>query len=36
MITMRRSLETLVEQGIVDPAEAGTFSLDAVEVESFQ
>ena len=36
MITMRRSLENLVEQGIVDPAEAGTFSLDAVEVESFQ
>lgn len=36
MITMRRSLENLVEQGIVDPAEAGTLSLEAVEVESFQ
>ena len=36
MITMRRSLEELVEQGIVDPAEAGSFSLDAVEVEAFE
>ena len=36
MITMRRSLEQLVEQGIVDPAEAGTLSLDAVEVEAFE
>ncbi|MBR2373408.1 MAG: Flp pilus assembly complex ATPase component TadA, partial [Lentisphaeria bacterium] len=36
MITMRRSLETLVEEGKVDPAEAGTFSLEAVEVEAFE
>lgn len=36
MITMRRSLEQLVEQGIVDPAEAGAFSLDAVEVAAFE
>ena len=36
MITMRRYLEQLVDQGIVDRKEAGTFSIDATEVESFQ